>query len=76
MTTSRHPEVPILPVIDGTDQVAVSVGQRLIDLGYFVQPIRPPTVLEGTGRLRITVSAEHQPDELVDFVEALANALP
>jgi 8-amino-7-oxononanoate synthase len=41
-----------------------------------VQPIRPPTVPEGTARLRITVSAAHHPDELVEFVSVLANALP
>jgi 7-keto-8-aminopelargonate synthetase-like enzyme len=75
-TTSRHPEVPILPVIIGDDRTALEVSRRLLERGYFVQPIRPPTVPEGTARLRITVSAEHHPDELLEFVRVLANALP
>jgi len=71
-----HPEVPILPVVVGEDSVALKLGERLLEHGYFVHPIRPPTVPAGTARLRITVSAAHDPDELRAFVATLARLLP
>jgi 7-keto-8-aminopelargonate synthetase-like enzyme len=39
--------------------------------GFFVQPIRPPTVPDGTARLRITLSASHHAKD----VDSLAHAL-
>ena len=75
-TLASHPEVPILPVVIGDDRRAVDVGSALLEQGYFVHPIRPPTVPEGTARLRITVSAAHDPGELEAFVESLARVLP
>ena len=75
-TLATHPEVPILPVLVGDDRAAVQLGQALLERGYFVHPIRPPTVPAGTARLRITVSAAHDPSELLAFVDALADVLP
>lgn len=75
-TLSKHPEVPILPVLIGDDTTAQRVGQALLERGYFVHPIRPPTVPAGTARLRLTVSAVHDPDELRAFAKALAEVLP
>jgi 8-amino-7-oxononanoate synthase len=65
-----HPS-PIVPVILGDDRAALAASQRLRQRGLFVQAIRPPTVPEGTARLRVTLSAAHTPDQ----VGALANAL-
>lgn len=75
-TLSSHPEVPILPVLIGDDATALRVGRALLSSGYFVHPIRPPTVPVGTARLRLTVSAAHDPDELRAFANALAEVLP
>lgn len=75
-TLATHPEVPILPVLIGDDARALEVGEALLERGYFVHPIRPPTVPVGTARLRITVSAAHDPAELRAFVDTLANLLP
>jgi 8-amino-7-oxononanoate synthase len=75
-TLATHPEVPILPVLVGDDRSALRIGDALLARGFFVHPIRPPTVPQGTARLRITVSAAHDPDELLDFVRALAEVLP
>jgi 8-amino-7-oxononanoate synthase len=74
-TVATHPAVPILPVIIGDDRRAVEVGRALLERGYFVHPIRPPTVPVGTARLRITVSAAHDPDELRAFAGVLAEVL-
>lgn len=75
-TLATHPEVPILPVLVGSDRQALKIGRALLDAGYFVHPIRPPTVPIGTARLRLTVSAAHAPDELRAFAAALAEVLP
>jgi 8-amino-7-oxononanoate synthase len=50
---------PIIPVMLGEAATAVAFSQKLMDLGVFVQAIRPPTVPEHTARLRVTVSAAH-----------------
>ncbi len=62
---------PIIPWILGDASRTVQAAQTLLEAGFFVQAIRPPTVPEGTARLRITVSSLHQPDHL----EALAQVL-
>jgi len=63
--------VPIIPVITGSDRQTVEQSVRLLEHGFFVPAIRPPTVPEGTGRLRVSLSAAH--DETM--VDALADAL-
>jgi len=50
-------EVPIVPVIIGEDRKALEVSRRLSEAGFFVPAIRPPTVPEGTARLRLSLSA-------------------
>lgn len=62
---------PIVPVVLGRDADALAVSRRLLERKLFVQAIRPPTVPEGTARLRLTVSAAHDPAD----VDALAAAL-
>ena len=62
---------PIIPIVLGTEDAAITESQRLMDAGMLVIPIRPPTVPRGSSRLRITLSCEHT-DEQVD---ALLRAL-
>ncbi len=50
---------PIVPVLLGEPVEAVARSDALLLEGCFVQAIRPPTVPEGTSRLRVTVSASH-----------------
>lgn len=64
-------DCPILPVLIGDDSLAVAVSRRLLERGFFVSAIRPPTVPRGTSRLRITVSAAHTNEQ----IEALAAAV-
>ncbi len=59
-------ETPILPVILQDPFMTMNVAQRLFDEGVYVQGIRPPTVPDGTSRLRITVMASHSREQL-DF---------
>ncbi|MDQ3572749.1 MAG: 8-amino-7-oxononanoate synthase [Actinomycetota bacterium] len=54
----------IVPVIVGSARLALALCERVLDCGSFAQAIRPPTVPEGTARLRLTVMANHRADEL------------
>lgn len=62
---------PIVPIILGSDQAAVEASEQLRRAGLFVQPIRPPSVREGTARLRLTFSALHTPAHLSRLGRAL-----
>jgi len=64
-------QTAIQPVILGAAARAVEVSARLAERGMLVPAIRPPTVPEGTSRLRISLSAAHRAEE----IEALASAL-
>lgn len=46
----------ILPVLIGDNGVAVRIAARMRDAGYDVRAVRPPTVPEGTARLRIAIT--------------------
>ncbi|MFW6170312.1 MAG: aminotransferase class I/II-fold pyridoxal phosphate-dependent enzyme [Planctomycetota bacterium] len=48
----------IVPVVVGEDVVAGKLSLRLRERGYWVPPIRPPTVPEGTARLRFSLGAD------------------
>ena len=50
---------PILPLIIGEAGKCMRFSEQLLSQGIFAQGIRPPTVPEGTSRLRITVMATH-----------------
>jgi len=62
---------PIVPVVLGSEERALGVSAALLDEGIFVPAIRPPSVPEGTSRLRVTLSAAHSDVQ----VDALATAL-
>lgn len=55
---------------------AVAACERALENGVFAQAIRPPTVREGTSRLRLTVMASHTKSELRDAASTLAAAVP
>ena len=60
----------IIPVLTGESETAVEMMEGLLDLGIFVQAIRPPTVIEGTARLRVTLTSEHSYDDLEYVLES------
>ncbi len=62
---------PIRSVVLGSNEAALAASERLWELGFLVPAVRPPTVAPGTARLRITVTAMHEPAH----VEALLDAL-
>ncbi len=63
---------PIQPLIVGSSHAALDLMQALRERGLWVPAIRPPTVPEGTARLRITLSAAHSSADVAALVRALA----
>jgi 8-amino-7-oxononanoate synthase len=57
-------EMQIVPLIVGEEDMAMRLCQQAIERGVFAQAIRPPTVPEGSSRLRLTAMASHTPAEL------------
>lgn len=66
---------PIQPVLIGDDGRVLKIGEYLLDAGYWVGAIRPPTVPAGSARLRITLNAGHSETDVDGLLEALARAL-
>ena len=64
-------EVPIIPIVVGDDRDAVACTTALLEEGLLVQAIRPPTVPEGTARLRLTLSAAHTDAQVEQLLGAL-----
>ena len=67
---------PIQPVLLGNPDAALTSSRQLRARGILVPAIRPPTVPVGTSRLRITLSAAHQPADVDRLLENLATVLP
>jgi len=69
---------PIIPILVGEAALAIAMNQELKEHGLLVSAIRPPTVSPGASRLRITVSAAHEKEELLkaaDIIIAVSRKL-
>ncbi len=55
---------PIIPIIIGDTEETMKISRGLLEEGLFVQGIRPPTVPKGKSRLRVTISAAHNGEDL------------
>ncbi|MDQ1518445.1 MAG: 8-amino-7-oxononanoate synthase, partial [Actinomycetota bacterium] len=58
------PPAAVVPVVIGAPDAAVGLSARLLDAGVLVTAIRPPSVPDGTSRLRATVMATHTDGEI------------
>lgn len=61
----------IIPVVIGDEEIALTFSRLLLESGVFISAIRPPTVPDGTSRLRLTVMATHTKEELKYVVESM-----
>lgn len=66
---------PIVPVVIGDPVRAVEIAGRLQRRGFLVGAIRPPTVPQGTARLRISISLAHEPVTLGRLATAVAEEI-
>jgi len=64
-----QPESPIVPLIIGDEKAALIASQALEAAGFLVTAIRPPTVPQGTSRLRFTFTAEHDDADIAGLAE-------
>ena len=66
-----EPASAIVPLILGTPQAAMAAQKALEDAGFLVVAIRPPTVPEGTARLRLSFTAAHRESDVDRLAEAV-----
>jgi 8-amino-7-oxononanoate synthase len=62
---------PIIPFVVGDAREAVALSKRLEEAGLLVPAIRPPTVPQGTARLRISICADHADEDVERLFAAL-----
>ena len=65
---------PILPVLIGDAAKASAFADRLLAHGVYASAIRPPTVPDGTSRIRFTVTAAHTTGQLEQALQAMTRA--
>jgi len=61
----------IIPLILGDETVAMNASTSLREGGFMVPAIRYPTVARGSARLRLTLSAAHQPEQVAALMEQI-----
>src|SRR5262249_56406911 len=60
---------PIVPLVLGSARAALAASRRLEDEGFLAVAIRPPTVPEGTARLRLAFTAAHPDHEIARLAD-------
>jgi 8-amino-7-oxononanoate synthase len=60
----------ILPIVIGEDRLTMAACRYLLGMGVFVQGIRPPSVPQGTARLRLTPMATHTDQNIAEAIGA------
>lgn len=66
---------PIVPVHIGDDARVVEVAQQILSRKILVASVRPPTVPSGTSRLRISLSAGHEPRDIEQLTVAITQCV-
>ena len=61
----------IQPLVVGDNNAAMDAANALRERGFWVPAIRPPTVAQGTARLRVSLSAAHTTDDVAALLAAL-----
>ncbi|HBK78536.1 MAG TPA: 8-amino-7-oxononanoate synthase [Nitrospinae bacterium] len=68
-------EVPIFPIVVGDARSALALADHMLTAGFLMLAIRPPTVPEGTSRLRATLMATHTEGQIDRALDALEDGL-
>jgi 7-keto-8-aminopelargonate synthetase-like enzyme len=64
-------ETPIIPIMIGGAEKALHAGTALFEQGIYATAIRPPSVPEGSARIRMTVTAAHSDHNIDDALAAI-----
>jgi 8-amino-7-oxononanoate synthase len=67
----RHKQSAIIPIMIGDETRALKIAAALREQGIFLPAIRYPTVGHGQARLRVTISAAHEPGDIARLCAAL-----
>ena len=67
-------ETMIVPVIVGGTSECLALSKKLLEKGVFAPAVRPPTVPQGTARLRVSVNAAHSRSDIERLLEALSQS--
>ena len=67
-------QTAIQPLIVGENQAALNLAATMRERGFWLTAIRPPTVPQGTARLRVTLTASHTREDIDRLLEALNDA--
>ena len=65
----------IIPIITKENKKTVILSESLKEKGYWVTPVRPPTVPKGESRLRISLTYNHGQENIDKFIEDLIGLL-
>lgn len=71
----KEAQSPIVPVVIGDARAAIEASRRLESKGFLVTAIRPPTVPDGTARLRLTFCAQHPDSEIERLAATLRDVI-
>ena len=74
--TLMQSDTPIQPLLIGSNESVLALSEDLRACGIWVPAIRPPTVPQGTARLRISLSAAHDEADVAALIEALHELAP
>jgi len=66
---------PIVPVIIGEEEATLVASRLLADEGYLAAAIRPPSVPDGTARLRLTFTAQHPDDAIARLADLVRDKI-
>jgi 8-amino-7-oxononanoate synthase len=66
-------QTQIIPVIAGSSEAALKISELLTENGIFVPAIKPPTVPQGKSRIRISLTAGHNRQDIEALVKAIKN---
>jgi 7-keto-8-aminopelargonate synthetase-like enzyme len=69
-----HSVSPIMPILVGNAETALTFAERLFAEGVYAPAIRPPTVPDATSRIRVTVTSEHTPSHIDHALTAFQRA--
>jgi 8-amino-7-oxononanoate synthase len=66
----------VQPFVIGDNRATVAASDQLRASGFWVSAIRPPTVPDGSARLRITLTSMHTEDQVDSLLEAMSRLPP
>lgn len=64
----------IIPIVVGDNASAMAMSRSLRDKGFWVTPVRPPTVPEGEARVRLSLSSDHTKETLNELAKSIAQS--